>query len=163
MERKAGVLLTRDALLHRKYFNEFCRLRGISSMYQYPLKDKTLTTQGEMETRYSKPQEVWCILNENVDQKTMVKLGWNAEQVDSLILLSVPYDLPELQSGCLFTIPAGIDNAKDRLFRVVDMSTVQLYPASVTCRIMPEYQTEIEKAELKDFKTSSFNLLREGY
>ena len=162
MERKAGVLLNQDALLHRKYFKEFARLRGISSMYQFPLKDKDLSTQGELISRYSAPQEVWCVLNENIDQKTSQRLGWNAEQLDSLVLLSVPYDLPELQVGALFTIPAGVDGGKDRLFRVAEMSTIQLYPASVTCRVMPEYETQVEKSELRDFKTTTFNLLREG-
>ena len=76
--------------------------------------------------------------------------------------LSVPYDLPELQVGALFTIPAGIDEADDRLFRVAEMSNIALYPASITCRIMPEYETQVEKSELRDFKTTTFNLLREG-
>lgn len=75
MERKAGVLINRDALLHRRYFKEFARLRGISCKYQYPLKDKDLSTQAELISRYSAPQEVWCVLNENLDQKTTNKLG----------------------------------------------------------------------------------------
>ncbi len=75
MERKAGVLINRDTLLHRKYFKEFARLRGISSQYQYPLQDKDLSTQAELVTRYSAPQEVWCVLNENIDQATSQRLG----------------------------------------------------------------------------------------
>ena len=131
-------------------------------MYQYPLLDKDYSTQGALESRYSAPQEVWCILNENIDQRTSRKLGWNAEQLDSMVLLSVPYDLEQLQVGCLFTLPSAIDDGKDRLFRVIEMLTVQLYPASVTCRIVPEYETEVQKAEVQDFTMSTFNLLREG-
>lgn len=162
MKGKSGLLINKDTLLQRKYFLEMARLRGFSSLYQHPLKDKDYSTQGELQSHYSDPQEVWCVLNENIDQRTRRKLGWNAEQLDSLILISVPYDLPELQIGCLFTIPSAIDDAEDRLFRVIEMSTVQLYPASVTCRVAPEYKTEVEKSELKDFKMSTFNLLREG-
>lgn len=163
MERRTGVLVNKDTLLQRKYFLEMARLRGFESSYRYPLRDKTYSTQGELVSHYSAPQDVWCVLNENVDQRTRRKLGWNAEQLDSLMLISVPYDLEGIQVGALFTIPSAIDTAKDRLFRVIEMSTIPLYPASITCRIAPEYETEIEKAELKDFKTSTFNLLREGY
>ena len=75
MKQKAGVLLNHDALLHRNYFKEFARLRGISCQYQYPLKDKDLSTQGELISRYSAPMEVWCVLNENLDEKTTNRLG----------------------------------------------------------------------------------------
>ena len=145
MERRTGVLVNKDTLLQRKYFMEMARLRGIESSYRYPLKDKTYSTQGELVSHYSEPMEIWCILNENIDQRTRRKLGWNAEQVESLMLISVPYDTPNIQVGALFTIPAAIDTAKDRLFRVIEMSTVQLYPASITCRIAPEYETEVER------------------
>ena len=162
MERKAGVLLTKDALLQRNYFKEMVRLRGLSSQYQYPLSNKDYNLQGELTSNYSEPQEVWVILNENIDQKTSRKLGWNAELVSSMILISVPYDLENLQVGCLFTLPSAIDDGKDRLFRVAEMLTVQLYPASITCSVVPEYETEIESPLTKDFTVTNFNLLREG-
>lgn len=75
MQGKSGVLVNRDTLLQRRYFTELCRLRGFSSMYQYPLKNKDFSIKGELETSYSKPQEVWCILNEITEQKTMRRLG----------------------------------------------------------------------------------------
>ena len=162
MKARQGLLINRDTLLQRNYFREMCRLRGFESQYKFPLRDKDYSTQGELISRYSEPQPVWCILNDITDQKTARKLGWNAEQLDSLLLLSVPYDLPELQVGALFTVPSAVDDGEDRLFRVIEMSTVQVYPASVTCRIAPEYETEVEKTEVKDFTTTSFNLLREG-
>ena len=162
MKGKSGLLVNKDTLLQRKYFKEFARLRGFSSLYCYPLKDKEYNTAGELVSHYSTPQEVWCILNEINEQSTARKIGWNAELTESLMLLSVPYDLEHIQVGCLFTIPAAIDDADDRLFRVIEMSTVQLYPASITCRVAPEYRTEVERAELNNFKTTTFNLLREG-
>ena len=164
MKHKVGVLINKDTLLQREYFKEFARLRGFESEYQYPLPEsKRYSTQGEeIRANFSTPQPVWCILNDITDQKTARKLGWNAEQLDSLLLLSVPYDLPELQVGALFTVPSAVDDGDDRLFRVIEMSTVQIYPASITCRIAPEYETEVEKTEVRDFTTTTFNLLREG-
>ena len=77
MERRQGLLITKDTLLQRKYFKELCRLRGFESSYQYPLPEsKYYTTQGqEIRANFSTPQNVWCILNDITDQKTAQKLG----------------------------------------------------------------------------------------
>lgn len=58
MKGKSGLLINKDTLLQRKYFLEMARLRGFSSLYQYPLKDKDYSTQGELQSHYSDPQEV---------------------------------------------------------------------------------------------------------
>ncbi len=58
MQGKSGVLVNRDTLLQRKYFSEMVRLRGFSSMYQYPLRDKDYTIKGELVATYSTPKEV---------------------------------------------------------------------------------------------------------
>ena len=57
----------------------------------------------------------------------------------------------------LIDLPAAFDDAPRRLFRVVELSTIAIYPASITCRVVPEYKTEIEKsyAERKRLMTSA--------
>lgn len=75
MRGKSGLLVNKDTLLQRKYFMEMARLRGFSSLYRYPLKDKEYSTQGELVSRYSEPIEVWCVLNEINEQKTARKIG----------------------------------------------------------------------------------------
>ena len=88
----------------------------------------------------------------------MKKLGWVSELTTDASIISVPYDLPNLQVGSLFIIPSGIDKATGRLFRVVELSNTMAYPASITCRLVPEYEDTMQPEELS-FTHSSFNVL----
>lgn len=161
MEKDYGRLVQPNVQLQRRYFNEMVTLRGVFCEYQYPLQNKQYTTQGELDTSYSDPLRVGCIFNENIDQKTAKKLGWNAELQEQASLISVPYDLVNLQVGCLFKIPSAFDCTQGRKFRVVEMSAIPIYPASITCRLVPEYETTVEKAETQLFVNSDFNLLNQ--
>lgn len=161
MERDYGILISPPVELQRRYFKEMVTLRGVFCKYQYPLQNKQYTTQGELDTSYSDPIKVGCIFNENLDQKTAKKLGWNAELQDQMSVISVPYDLENLQVGCLFEIPAAFDGAEGRLFRVVEMYSIAIYPASITCRLVPEYKTTMERAETEMFVNTDFNLLNQ--
>lgn len=161
MEKDYGLLVQPNVKLQRRYFNEMVTLRGVFCEYQYPLQNKQYTTQGELDTSYSSPIRVGCIFNENIDQKTAKKLGWNAELQEQASLISVPYDLENIQVGCLFKIPSAFDHTQGRLFRVVEMFAIPIYPASITCRLVPEYETTVEKAETEMFTNSDFNLLNQ--
>jgi len=83
-------------------------------------------------------------------------------EVDKASMISVPYDLENLQVGCLFEIPSAFDNTPGRKFRVAEMSAVMIYPASITCKLVLEYENTMEKAEVELFNNSNFNLLNEG-
>lgn len=41
------------------------------------------------------------------------------------------------------------------------MSAIPIYPASITCRLVQEYETIVEKAEIEQFNNSDFNLLNQ--
>ena len=56
-------------------------------------------------------------------------------------MIHVPYDLPGLQVGALFTVPSGLDKSKGRVFRVISMSNIMIYPASIACEIALEYDS----------------------
>lgn len=161
MNKNYGLLNQPDVNLQRKYFEEMVSLRGVFCDYQFPLKDKQYTTQGELNTSYSEPIKVGCIFNQNIDAKTQKKLGWNAELQTEVSIISVPYDLEGLQVGCIFGIPSPFDNTEERLFRVVEMSAIPAYPASITCRLVPEYKTQMESSDTEIFVESNFNLLNE--
>ena len=90
----------------------------------------------------------------------MKKLGWVAELQDGVSIISVPYDLPGVQVGALVIIPSGLDNAEGRLFRITQMSNIMIYPASITCQIVPEYQDDFDTG-LYDHSKSDFNLLKQ--
>ena len=161
MNENYGLLNQTPVELHRKYFEEMVNLRGVFCQYRYPASDKQYTTQGELHSSYIGPIKVGVIFNEHLDQKTTKLLGWNSERDTEATVISVPYNLEGLQVGALFEIPSAFDNAPGRLFRVADMSTIALYPASVTCRLVPEYETTVSQADTQIFINSDFNLLNQ--
>lgn len=156
-----GLLLhEKDIKLHRKWFEEMCKLIGIKVIYRAPRPDKHYTTYTEIESNYEKPEVISCIFNEHPDQQTLKKLGWMSELDTEPSVISVPYDLKGLQQGALFIVPSGIDCAQGRLFRVTKLSNTMIYPSSITCQIIPEYENTFSNDEY-DYKHSSFNLLNE--
>ena len=74
-------------------------------------------------------------------------------------MIHVPYDLEHLQVGALFIVPSGIDNAKGRVFRVIAMQNIMIYPASIACEIAPEYIDTDEKTTINDFSQNNFTVL----
>lgn len=155
-----GLLINKeDILLQRNYFKELVSLLGVIVKHRAPRPDKHYTTYAEIQGNYFEPEEVGCIFNEYVDQRTMKKLGWNTELSSAASIISVPYDLQGIQQGSLFYVPSPFDNTVDRLFRVVEISSIMIYPASLTCKLVPEYTTTFSP-NLHDHKRSSFNLLR---
>ena len=160
MTSNYGLLLNKqDILLQRNYFNELVTLLGVQVKHLAPRPGKTYTTYSQIKSDYFEPEVVGCIFSEHLDQKTMKKLGWNAELTDSATVISVAYDLNGIQQGSLFYVPSAFDNTSERLFRVVELSSIMIYPASLTCRIVPEYENTFSD-NLFDHKRNSFNLLR---
>lgn len=159
MENKCGILINNATKLHRQYFREAVKLLGIYVIYRAPKKDKHWTTYGEIEGNYEKPMMVGCLFHDHPDQKTLKKIGWVAELQTNSSLIEVDYDLPNLQVGSLFIVPSGLDDGKGRLFRVYSIQTSMLYPASVTCEIVPEYEDTIQEEEKSDYSNSSMNYL----
>ena len=154
-----GLLLNKeDILLQRSYFNELVTLLGVQVKHRAPRPDKHYTTYAQIQSNYYEPEEVGCIFTEHIDQKTMKKLGWNSELMSDSAVISVPYDLNGIQKGSLFYIPSAFDNTEDRLFRVVEISSIMIYPASLTCRLVPEFDDTFSP-NLHDHKRDSFNLL----
>ena len=153
-----GILLNTDIKLHRNWFIEMCNLIGIKVIFRAPLPNKTYSGHGELNSFYNLPKLVGCIFEEHPAQQTMKKLGWVSELQEESSIIHVPYDLEGLQQGALFIIPSGIDMASGRLFRVVKMSNIIIYPASITCEIVPEYENEFVPENLTH-KHTDFNLL----
>lgn len=137
-----GLLMGKNIKLHRQWFKEMCMLIGVKVIYRAPKPSKDYTTYGEIDSRYEQPVAVWCIFEEHPDQQTMKKLGWNSELLENAVIIHVPYDLQGIQQGALFIIPSALDNAKGRVFQVTKLSTSMIYPASITCQMVPYYPDE---------------------
>lgn len=161
--RDTGLLLDRDNLsLQRSYFEEMVSLLGINVTYIIPRLSKTYSLNGEIETKELGKVDCGCIFEEHPTAKTTRKLGWNTEKQESSSLISVPYDLKGLEVGGLFLIPSPFDNTKRRLFRVVSLSGTMIYPASISCEIVPEYLDNFDQGQLQTSPDNATPLLRDG-
>lgn len=159
MNSQYGLLLNeKDILLHRRYFQEMTEMLGVKVWHRAPRIGKSYTTYSEIESNYFEPEVVGCIFEEHPNQRTMKKLGWNAELDANASIISVPYDLKGLQQGSLFIVPSAFDNSNGRLFRVVEITSMMIYPCSLTCKLVPEYETTFANNHFSH-KTDSFNLL----
>lgn len=158
MEDNYGLLINKDIKLHRTYFKQLVKLQGIFCNYFAPRTTKTYDQNGELDSKYYEPMKVGVIFNEHPDQKSLKKMGWVAELQEGSSIIHVPYDLPHLEVGAIFEIPSGLDDAKPRRFRVISMSNIMIYPASIACEIGLEYESAFDRSEL-DYSHSSAHLL----
>ena len=156
-----GKLLTPDIKLHRQYFREMVKLIGIHVLYRSPSPNKSWTTYAEVDSNYNPPILIGCIFDEHPTQQTLKKMGWMSELSESSSIIHVDYDLPNIQQDALFIIPSGLDNAKGRLFRVVKLTNSIVYPASISCEIVPEYEDTFEPETIYDYSHSSLNILND--
>jgi hypothetical protein len=140
-----GLLITKDIKLHRMWFKQMTALHGIICKYRAPLQNKTYDIHADLQTGYAKEISVGCLFEEHPDQKSLKKAGWVAELQENSSIIHVPYDLPNLEVGALFEVPSGLDTGKGRLFRVISMSNIMIYPASISCEIALEYESVDEQ------------------
>ncbi len=154
-----GLLIGDDIKIFRQYFQEMAELIGIKFIYKAPKHSKTHDTYGDLNTKYELPVEVWGIMNDHPDQKTLKKMGWVAELQEGSSIIHVPYDLPGLEEGGIFTIPSGIDGAVGREFRVITMQNSMIYPASIACEVGVEYFDNETQETVQDFTKTNFNAL----
>ena len=140
-----GLLLNPNIKIHRSYFKQMVSLLGINCKYRAPLKNKDYDINADLQTGYKPAIVVGCIFEEHPNQKSLKKAGWVAELQEGSSIIHVPYDLVDLQVGALFEVPCGIDDGKSRTFRVISMSNIMIYPASITCEIALEYDSVDEQ------------------
>lgn len=159
-----GLLLNKqDIELHRAYFEEMISLIGIKVLHRAPIKGaKEKNPYGEMDSLYEMPVMTGCIFDEHPNVRTTRKLGWNHERNEDISIIHVPYNL-NVEKGSLFIIPSGIDNTVGRVFEVDDMYTGMVYPASITCLLVPYIKTRMPKASTTtSYAQNNFTILREN-
>lgn len=154
-----GMLINKDIKLHRTWFKQMTKLLGINCIYKAPLSGKDFDDRGDLQSKYQPGVVVGCIFQDHPDQKTLKKMGWVAELQEGSSIIHVPYDLKDLQVGAQFIVPSGIDNAQGRVFRVISMQNIMIYPASIACEIAPEYYDRDERVQFTDFSKENFTLL----
>lgn len=163
MEQKdTGIVLNQNNLkLQRFYFNQMVKLIGTRVFFRAPREgSKEYNGYGELDSFYENPVPVFCIFVEHPNQYTMKKLGWNSELSEETSLIQVPYDLKGVQRGALFTLPAAIDDAPGRMFKVEDMFTDPITPAFITCKLAPFWENSFESGQFSHVQ-NDFNLLND--
>ena len=144
--RDYGLLLSKKNItLYRMWFKQCVALHGINCKYRAPLSNKEYDHHGDLQTGYKPEIIVGCLFEEHPDQKSLKKAGWVAELQEGSSMIHVPYDLPDLQVGALFEVPSGLDSSKGRVFRVISMSNIMIYPASIACELALEYESNDEQ------------------
>ena len=157
-----GLLLDEQNIkLHRDYFKELVRLIGVYVIYRAPRADKHWTTHQEIDGNYQEPILVGCIFHEHPDQRSMKKMGWVSELQTNESLISLSYDVPDLQVGALIIIPSGIDSTQGRLFRITSLSNTMIYPSAITCACVPEYNDTMPNGTTPEAQPGSLVLLAE--
>ena len=139
-----GLLINKDIKLHRTWFKQMTALHGINCKYRAPF-NKEYDIHGDLQAGYKPEILVGCLFEEHPNQKSLKKAGWVAELQEGSSIIHVPYDLPDLQVGALFEVPSGLDQGKGRLFRVISMSNIMIYPASIACELALEYESVDEQ------------------
>ena len=141
-----GLLIREnDIKLHRMWFKQCVALHGVNCKYRAPLNNKEYDVHGDLQAGYKPEIIVGCLFEEHPNQKSLKKAGWVAELQEGSSMIHVPYDLPDLQVGALFEVPSGLDKSKGRVFRVISMSNIMIYPASIACEIALEYESVDEQ------------------
>ena len=156
-----GILLReKNIKLQRHYFNETVKLIGIQCIYRAPLEGKSWNGNGELNAYYQPPIQVGILFEEHPTQRSLKKRGWVAELQENSSLIDVPYDLKDLQVGALFIIPSGLDNSKGRVFRVISLQNIAVFPVSITCEIAPVYESTFDRQQLQH-EDNNMNILLE--
>ena len=138
------LLIGKDIKLYRSWFKQMTALHGINCKYRAPLPNKEYDIHGDLQSGYKPAITIGCLFEEHPNQKSLKKAGWVAELQEGSSMIHVPYDLPDLQVGALFEVPSGLDSGKARVFRVISMSNIMIYPASIACEIALEYANNDE-------------------
>jgi hypothetical protein len=131
------TLLGSDLEIFRDYFKEALQFYGIPARYYQIKPGETFNESAELKAGYYDPKRIRVIFNQVPTVRTLKMLGWVTElDMDVQPIVDVMFDLPGLQVGCLISIKDPL-NKKGRLFKITKMSVGILYPASVTCQLVP--------------------------
>lgn len=156
-----GQLFSKDATIYRKFFKEQAKLLGIHVEYRYPIDMEFTTHAQENPKGYSEPQEVDIIFDSSPKLSTLRKLGWVSEdKSDKPYLIQAPFDIPNLQKGCLFILPSPEPLSESRVFKVVDIQVDQVMPDSWYCHVAPKLEEQYAIKTEEDYKDQSYSFLR---
>lgn len=130
-------VLQNDLLIFRRHAEEVLDLYGIPARYYQPKPGHHWTVAGEISANYFDPIPTRVLFDQVPTVSTLKKLGWVTELDTGASLIHVAYNTPGIAFGALYEVKDPLTPDTGRLFRVTKLSVGILYPAMVTCQIVP--------------------------
>lgn len=136
-------LIGDDILIMRKRYDEALEMMGIPCKYQHPLMPET-NAQGEsVVDSYSDEIKTHIFFDGNPKIKTYKRYGWVVENDKDLpFLIHCSFNLVNLQRDCLFKLSGQYTGMKDRVFRVIELTTEPQAPDHIVAQVVPEYKKQ---------------------
>lgn len=138
-------IIQNDALMYRRWAEEQLEMYGVSAQYYQIKPHHSFTSAGELAANYYDPTPAKIFFDQVPKITTLKKLGWVTELDQQASLINVLFTTPGISVGCLYDIKDPLTPDRGRLFRVTKLQTGILYPAYVTCQIVPVMGTAPEE------------------
>lgn len=152
-----GLLVRDDSRLYRRYFNEMCRLIGITVLYQYVVK-KEMTIHSEDNSILSMPIQLDILFDDNPTIDTLNKLGWITEIGEQKpIVVNVPYNTPNLTVNARITVETTDGVKRPRIFQITKIQSDLEYPDAFTCAAVPVYDQYSQRNQYTLVNTEKVN------
>ena len=134
-----GLLSRQDSKIYRHYFDEMCKLIGISVLYQY-VTERNMTIHSENNNNLSAPVRVDILFDEDPTIDTLDRLGWLSELQDQKpIIVNMSYHTPHLTVGARITIESVDGIQRPRVFEITKIQSDLEYPDCYVCAAVPVF------------------------
>lgn len=140
-----GLLVQEDVRLHRQFFKEMAKLRGLHVDYVYPVLEK-ITIHGQIIPKFSSIFEIDIMFESIPKIKTLKNYGWVSEDnKDKPYIAHFPFDTPNLQVKSRIKILSIDTNKGGKWFEITDISESMEYPEAYVCKLAPIFINDEEK------------------
>ena len=136
-------LIGSDILLMRNRYDEALEMQGIPCKYQYPnMPDSNVQGESVVDS-YSELIDTHIFLDSNPKVKTYKRYGWVVENDSNLpFLLHCSFNLPNLQTDCIFQMSGQYTGLADKVFRVTELSCDLQAPDHMIAQVVPVYDKQ---------------------
>ena len=134
-----GLLNRSDARIFRGYFSEMCKLIGISVGYQYVVEQR-MTIHSEDNSKFSIPQRLDILFDEDPSTDTLNKIGWISETNDQKpVVANLPYNTPNLTVNARIIIESIDGVGRPRVYKITMIKADLEFPDAYTCTLVPVF------------------------
>ena len=138
-------ILQNDLTALRYYMEEMLDMYGVPAKYYQIKPGHKFTVAGEISAHYFNPTNCKVLFDQVPKISTLRKLGWLTELDQAASLIHIAFDTAGIAFGALYEIKDPLTPDSGRLFRVTKMQTGIIFPAFITCQIVPVVGTAPEE------------------